>query len=295
MELIQAVQRLNFGTVHEILKSGKYHGRIDEWDEYDQMAAIHHASQAGILNICKILLEYGADMETRQLLGETPLHVACKWGSLDVANFLIAQGADLNARDDNGWTPLHSACFGGHLALVRRLLIQQRQHDNDNDEHKAADVMALNEAGMTPLHMACDHGHLNIVRELLGHPQVDVNAKTKFSKDTPLHITSGTFSFPNLLHISRELILHGANLNDPNGNGDTPLHLASQCGRIQLARLLLRNGAAQQGAGTMIVAKNDCGKTALEAARANGHLGIMKLFHQHLLLAEQCDNHPILH
>lgn len=39
----------------------------------------------------------------------TPLHWACYCNSHKIINFLISLGADVNARDINGETPLHIA------------------------------------------------------------------------------------------------------------------------------------------------------------------------------------------
>lgn len=35
---------------------------------------------------------------------------------------VLAEGADLNTRDDGGWTPLHKAVAAGDIAIVQRLL-----------------------------------------------------------------------------------------------------------------------------------------------------------------------------
>ena len=50
------------------------------------------------------------------------LHLALGPGYLEVARFLIEHGADLNSCDKEGWTPLHTAARNGHLDVVRLLL-----------------------------------------------------------------------------------------------------------------------------------------------------------------------------
>ncbi|XP_055928806.1 protein phosphatase 1 regulatory subunit 12A-like isoform X1 [Argiope bruennichi] len=41
--------------------------------------------------------------------GATPLHVAAAKGYIEVIKILISAGVDLNAQDNDGWTPLHAA------------------------------------------------------------------------------------------------------------------------------------------------------------------------------------------
>ena len=42
-------------------------------------------------------------------------------GSLDVSRLLIEHGADINAQDDNGQTPFSTALAHGHRKLARYL------------------------------------------------------------------------------------------------------------------------------------------------------------------------------
>lgn len=52
--------------------------------------------------------------------GRTPLHFnALQWGNIEVAKILIAQKADLNIKDINGQTPLHYALSGRKWDLAK--------------------------------------------------------------------------------------------------------------------------------------------------------------------------------
>lgn len=64
-------------------------------------------------------------MDINACLGETlqsPLHRACKSNSTDLAELLINSGADVNVRDIYGNTLLHLVASSGYTALVHLLL-----------------------------------------------------------------------------------------------------------------------------------------------------------------------------
>jgi ankyrin repeat protein len=52
----------------------------------------------------------------------TPLHAAAWKDFLDVARLLIEKGAEVDARDEDGGTPLHTAAEEGSLDVARLLI-----------------------------------------------------------------------------------------------------------------------------------------------------------------------------
>ncbi|XP_029970587.1 ankyrin repeat and SOCS box protein 10 [Salarias fasciatus] len=65
--------------------------------------------------VCKRLLEGGADARTMDQDRRTPLHLACKSANPDVVELLLAKGACVNDMDYGGEAPLHNilkvVCF----------------------------------------------------------------------------------------------------------------------------------------------------------------------------------------
>jgi len=70
--------------------------------------------------------------------------------------------------------------------------------------------------------------------------------------------------------VARLLLDAGADASVPNGNGDTPLYLASEGGHEAVARLLLDAGADAS------VADGD-GRTPLHRASEGGHKAVARL------------------
>lgn len=70
----------------------------------------------------KLLLEEGADVDQRNVMGETPLIRAAHNGHLATVKALLEAGADVNALDAGDNAALHWAAMRGHVEIVKVLL-----------------------------------------------------------------------------------------------------------------------------------------------------------------------------
>ena len=90
----------------------------------------------------------------------------------------------------------------------------------------------------TPLHYASFCGLQDVVKDLaIEHPQ-DVNSRGFYGGETPLHLTSQV----GHVDVARLLIEHGADAAAQDNDGMTPLHWASEGGHVDVARLLIEHG-----------------------------------------------------
>ncbi|KAH8428032.1 ankyrin repeat domain-containing protein [Aspergillus melleus] len=79
---------------------------------FDGRTPLHYASAASESNtvglICDIYRENGWSVDIRDRMGRTPLQEAARSGDLECVQFLLQAGANPNSRDNRGLTPLHA-------------------------------------------------------------------------------------------------------------------------------------------------------------------------------------------
>jgi len=74
----------------------------------------------------KVVLQYHKatlDLESCNLHGKTLLHESCQNGSLDIIRLLVDNGANLETKDNSGNTALHYASENGHIHVTRFLIL----------------------------------------------------------------------------------------------------------------------------------------------------------------------------
>lgn len=97
----------------------------------------------------------GAQVDTTNTKGWTPLDCAADAGSLDVCKELLENDAPLDPADKSQTTPLHLACKGGHLDVVKFLL------------SKKANLSTVDVENRNALDFAIDYFHEDVVEEIL--------------------------------------------------------------------------------------------------------------------------------
>ena len=159
------------------------------------------------------LLKAGANPNTAQQTGETPLMTCARTGNVDAVKSLLAHGANVNQKGSRqGQTALMWAVSEKHHA-IQQLLIERK-----------ADVNARSASGFTPLLFAAREGDLDSVRVLLAGG-ANVNAATTLGV-SPLLEASGS----GHEGVAIFLLEKGADPNTADVYGVTALHYAVQKG-----------------------------------------------------------------
>src|SRR5688572_4236345 len=89
--------------------------------------ALLDAVKKGDVAAVRSLLESGADANTAQGDGLSVLHLAAQQGSVEIAKLLIGRGANLEAKTRiGGYTPLHLASMSAQEAEIGRASCRER-------------------------------------------------------------------------------------------------------------------------------------------------------------------------
>lgn len=167
-------------------------------------SAVHLAADLGNSECLRYLLDAkGASVNSKTKEQEqTPLHLASTGGYTDCQNILLDRGANANSKDHRGQTPLHLAARTQDHGCLE-LLLTKGKADPDIEDYdkrtplhaaigkssqssKIIETLILNGAnpnaadqyGYTPLHIAALKGLSECVEALIYY-DADVTAKTK--------------------------------------------------------------------------------------------------------------------
>lgn len=183
--------------------------------------------------IVELLIDRGADITATNNHGQTILHQAAKFGCPYWLEYFIARGADVNAIDCYGATPLHLAIerFNSNDKFeIAKLLMSWHE---DYDEYIVSDP--------TLYYSLCQR--LQALIEVLIFNGADVNlANNKGETILHLAVKAVKNGLPDIV----ELVLAAdadVNVQDKDGNLPSRLHELIDCRQIELAQLLISNGA----------------------------------------------------
>ncbi|KAK3239556.1 hypothetical protein CYMTET_50521, partial [Cymbomonas tetramitiformis] len=203
---------------------------------------LHTAVEKEMVEVLRVLVEKGAEVDEEDGEGRTALALALAGGKEAAARALLEAGAGVNA--GTGRRPLHTAVEKEMVEVLSVLLGKGAEVDEEDGE------------GRTALTLALAGGKEAAARALL-EAGAGVNAGTG---RRPLHVESEK----GMVEMVRELAGKGAEVDAEDGEGRTALTVALAFGQEAAARALLEAGAGVN-AGT--------GQRALHAAAGEGHGG----------------------
>ncbi|XP_061859869.1 NF-kappa-B inhibitor zeta isoform X4 [Colius striatus] len=237
--------------------------------EHNGQSAFQVAVAANQHLIVQDLVSLGAQVNTTDCWGRTPLHVCAEKGHAQVLQ-AIQKGAmgsnqyvDLEATNYDGLTALHCAVLA-HNAVLHELQNSQPPHSPEVQElllrnkslvetikiliQMGASVEAKDrKSGRSALHLAAEEANLELIRLFLELPNClsFINAKA-YNGNTALHVAASLQYRVSQLDAVRLLMRKGADPSARNLENEQPVHLVPDGLVGEQIRRILKGKAIQQ-------------------------------------------------
>lgn len=281
----------------------------------DGSTALILAASKGNQATARFLVQHGAAVAPVLSDGRSALHLACQRNLIPLARFLLEHGADVSVRDCKNNSALDLASPQGRAELLEVLQAKGMEVPAPNDEPKDAKYVDEDEAAANA--GASDDNEVkpeDVLREILlvhnfrrsdaawkeltAGPAGDLGATAIFRRnvfvleklihDNLLNVKSSQAMGAPLLHVAvsrgdpriiKCLLVNGAEVNEQDGDGDTPLHnlcltqsfLASEA---EILELLIEHGADP-------LLQSGNGNFAIHFAAGRAHVELIKALLKH--------------
>jgi quinoprotein dehydrogenase-associated probable ABC transporter substrate-binding protein len=245
--------------------------KLEQWiaEGADLSQELSNAINASDIERIKFLVEKGADVNTPDPQGWTPLQNAARQRKDAVIAALIDLGADPNLHADDGMTPLVAAIMRDHVPSVKVLL------------EKGANIEQPGPEGFRPLALAIADSRYEVAKALV-EAGADASAASGEDGLTPLMLIAsqtgpaeGARFLPGSTRpedIANALMERGAEVDAQSKSGVTALMVAATHNNAPMIGLLMEAGADP-------AKKNNIGLTAADVAEKNGNLQAAQAIH----------------
>lgn len=286
LPLIYAVQAERPSGVRLLLERNPFPANVNQKDPTHKWSPLQWAIVYNQkVDVMRLLIEHGADVNEKDSDGCTPLISAVKINKVeDKVWLLLKEGAKPDLPDRNNWTALLHAVDGYHhdnnYKNIIWLLISHKAnvciHNNkafdlamEHHNHSlawlllehGADSNAADDKGMTPLHRASGSDDVDSVKNVRFLLQVgaDASRQDKTWSRTPLHIAVQKSLDKVVVHLASQT----EHLEIADSDGHTALMLAVLYPSMSIVRILLKNNAS-------CTTRDSNGMTAIQHAASLG-------------------------
>ncbi len=242
--LVQAIRENQEDKVELLVSPTNINEFTEEYFFHARITPLVLAAKLGRLNIVKLLLRKGADVNIVDSLGRTALRVACEEDNEKVVGALLHYGADPNkARSQSEVGPDHT-CLGAaiksrNISVLRKLIKGGAKVNLPEDKPSSSNQAGIKTVeGENFLHYALTHSNADIVQLLCSHG-CEVNVGDE-NMETPLYRAVRQMN----VDCAAVLLKCGADPNVVTEQGNTMNIAAATVPFSQdMLKLLVENGA----------------------------------------------------
>lgn len=249
-----AVFMKNIEIVRLLIKSGANVNKISADGHTPLKIACSAYESPPVDDMVKLLLDNGAEPGIYNKWTDGPLHYAAMYKQPGAVKMLIQYGADVNAKGSYGRTPLIYGASSARMPDMVKFLIDS-----------GADVNATNDSGENALFelITREESNSEIAKILLDNGiKKDLRNSSKM---TALHWAA----FCGKINIIEVLLEYGFDIEDKDSFGNTPIIKAMSQNKIDAVKFLFNKGARPDSQG-------QAGFSLLEYATRRGDKDFVK-------------------
>ena len=225
IKLLQATRRNNVDQIQELLSRG---ADVNSTNKYG-WSPLMVAADEGHLHACVLLSSSGADVDLANDEGDTAVGKAAMKGHYEVVQHLIKQNTNIHKRSKSGKCPLMRAAAYGHFQTCVLLIAS------------GADIDLADVDGNTALVEAANRGYYEVAQHLINKgANCNVERLEQCQKDDLLRYGSSVGD----LTMCANLVSSGAvTLNQNVADEKLPLFLSAANGHNDLCQWMIQIGA----------------------------------------------------
>jgi serine/threonine-protein phosphatase 6 regulatory ankyrin repeat subunit B len=219
LELVIACENSLTSDVDHLQKRGV---NVNLIPSNQDLSALMVVSQCGNIQMTKLLLEYGANVNLKNRNGWSALIFASESRQFEIADLLLDYGADVNLQSYDGT----SALMVSYLPKLSELFLD-----------RGANINLKNNNGASAIFVAVQKGFIKLAKFLLEYG-ADVNEHDNEDTSTLMVAIKN-----ENIETVKIFLDYGANINAQNKNMWSALMFSCQKGHAQMTKLLLEYGA----------------------------------------------------
>lgn len=205
-------------------------GDVNSVNKYGKTAIISAVENSK--GSVELLINSGANINARDIYGNTPLLVAILKKDTATAALLLEKGANPNVKNNYGETPIMLAAKNNDIVLVKLLVAKGVSINSKDGKGNPVLIEAVNKNSPEFVRYLIENGATVNVRDMWMNKE-----------KTALMIAIENYASIETIDL---MVAKGADLNAKDSDGNTPLMIAVERNNVPAVKLLVEKGAEKK-------------------------------------------------